>query len=359
MEALAEHVGVAIGRARLYQEARLSEERFRTAFASSAIGTALVALDGRWLAVNRALCKIVGYSEAELQQRSFQEITHPDDLAEDLRLVERLLADEIPTIRFEKRYLHKDGHPVWVLLTASLVRDDDGRPRSFLSQVQDIGERRQAAIDLAAERDLLDRLLEHLPEAVYVKDAASRFLRLNPTAARNLGVASPAEAIGRTDFDFFPERIARTFFAEEQRVVATGEPLVNRLEGHDEGVLAGSWWLTSRVPLRDGVGRVVGLVGSAREVTERLRAEDSLKASEERLRLALEAADMASWDWDAATGIAVRSTAFPALFGPPPEAANAPRRRYRELVPPDDRPALQAADRRRMEGLGPYEVEYR
>jgi PAS domain S-box-containing protein len=231
------------------------------------------------------------------------------------------------------------------LLTASLVRDDDGRPRSFLSQVQDIGERRQAAIDLAAERDLLDRLLEHLPEAVYVKDAASRFLRLNPTAARNLGVAGPAEAIGRTDFDFFPERIAQAFFADEQRVVATGEPLVNRLEGHDEGVLAGSWWLTSTVPLRDGVGRVVGLVGSAREVTERLRAEDSLKASEERLRLALEAADMASWDWDAATGIAVRSAAFPALFGLPSEAANAPRRRYRELVHPDDRPALQAADR--------------
>lgn len=142
MEALAEHVEIAIGRARLYQEARLSEEQFRTAFTSSAIGMALVALDGRWLAVNPALCQIVGYTAEELEQRTFQEITHPDDLDEDARLMGLLQAGAIPALHFEKRYLHKQGHVVWVFVTGSLVHSDDGEPLSILGQVQDVTERR-------------------------------------------------------------------------------------------------------------------------------------------------------------------------------------------------------------------------
>ncbi|MBA3415144.1 MAG: PAS domain S-box protein [Chloroflexia bacterium] len=153
MEALAEHVGIAIGRTRVYQQARLSEERFRTAFASSALGTALVGLDGRWLAVNPALCETVGYSEEELLRRTFQAITHPDDHAEDARLIGLLLAGEIPAIRFEKRYIHKRGHPVWVFITGSLVRGDDGTPLSFLSHVQDVSERKRGEAELRAAKE--------------------------------------------------------------------------------------------------------------------------------------------------------------------------------------------------------------
>src|SRR5438105_9016599 len=94
----------------------------------AAIGMALVAPDGRWLRVNHALCKIVGYCEAELLATDFQSITHPDDLEEDLNYVRGILAGEIDTYEMEKRYIHKEGHPVWIQLNVSLVRDTEGHP---------------------------------------------------------------------------------------------------------------------------------------------------------------------------------------------------------------------------------------
>ncbi|MGB6300086.1 MAG: PAS domain S-box protein [Rivularia sp. (in: cyanobacteria)] len=121
-----------------------SQELFRLAFNDAAIGMALVATDGRWLKVNRALCEIVGYSEADLLETTFQEITHPDDLEADLGCVRRMLADEIRTYQMEKRYFHSSGHIVWILLSVSLVRDKQEQPLYFISQIQDITPRKQA-----------------------------------------------------------------------------------------------------------------------------------------------------------------------------------------------------------------------
>jgi diguanylate cyclase (GGDEF)-like protein/PAS domain S-box-containing protein len=130
---------------------RESEERFRQAFESAAVGMALVAPSGRWLQVNRALCAIVGRSESELLGTTFQAITHPEDLETDVGLARRLLDGEIPHYRIEKRYLRKSGQVVWVLLSVSLVRDESGRPLHFVSQVEDITQRKRAE-EASAER---------------------------------------------------------------------------------------------------------------------------------------------------------------------------------------------------------------
>jgi PAS domain S-box-containing protein len=141
----------------LTQEAlRESEERFRGAFDNAAIGMALVAPDGRWLQVNRSVCEITGYSEEELLARTFQDITHPDDLRADLAFVHQMLAGEIRTYQMEKRYFHRDGHVVWILLTVSLVHDAHGTPLYFISQIQDISQRKQAE----EERESLIRKLQ-------------------------------------------------------------------------------------------------------------------------------------------------------------------------------------------------------
>jgi PAS domain S-box-containing protein len=125
-----------------HQELQGSEQRFSTAFEQAAIGMALVGLDGRWLKANRALCHSMGYSAEELYGKTFQEMTHPDDLEADLAQVKEMLTGAIPSYQMEKRYYHKDGRVVWTLLNVSLIRDTRGQPVHLISQIQDITSRR-------------------------------------------------------------------------------------------------------------------------------------------------------------------------------------------------------------------------
>ncbi|MBC6432585.1 PAS domain S-box protein [Nostoc sp. HG1] len=122
---------------------RESEERFRAMFNQAAVGITLVALDGRFIQVNPALCEITGYSHEELIQMNFQEITHPDDLEVDWENARRVLAKEISGYSLEKRYIRKDGSIVWVNLTSSAVWDDKGQPKYALGIIEDISERKR------------------------------------------------------------------------------------------------------------------------------------------------------------------------------------------------------------------------
>jgi PAS domain S-box-containing protein len=149
-------IGIAIDiteRKRIEGALRESQEQVRSAFDFAPIGIGLVAPDGRWLQVNRALTQIVGYSEEELLSTTFQAITHPDDVDADLEQVRRMLDRSIESYQMEKRYLHKDGHIVWVLLSTSLVWAENGAPLYFVAQIQDISERKRVDAELAAARD--------------------------------------------------------------------------------------------------------------------------------------------------------------------------------------------------------------
>src|SRR6202790_5546436 len=139
---------------RLEMDLRESEQRFRGAFEFAAIGMALVAPDGRWLRVNRSLCGIVGYTAEELLATDFQSITHPEDLDTDVGQVRQMLDGSLSHYDMEKRYLHKDGHIVWVLLYVSLVRDATGQAMYFVSQIQDISERKRLERALREETRL-------------------------------------------------------------------------------------------------------------------------------------------------------------------------------------------------------------
>jgi diguanylate cyclase (GGDEF)-like protein/PAS domain S-box-containing protein len=125
------------------RRAGLAERDFEAAFHASPHGVAIVGLDGRFLHVNQKLAEIVGYSAETLVDLTFQEITHPEDLDADLAQVDALLAGEIDTYEMEKRYYTRDGHLIWVLLAVAIVRDDDGSPRHFISQIQDISTRKR------------------------------------------------------------------------------------------------------------------------------------------------------------------------------------------------------------------------
>lgn len=132
-----------ITKRKLAEEAlRTSEMRFRAVLEYAPIGMAIVSLEGGFMLVNHALCEIVGYEKNELEALTFQEITHPDDLAADLTNVGRLLNGEIRAYQMEKRYIRKNGQLIWVQMTASILRDSDNKPLHFIAQIEDISERK-------------------------------------------------------------------------------------------------------------------------------------------------------------------------------------------------------------------------
>jgi diguanylate cyclase (GGDEF)-like protein/PAS domain S-box-containing protein len=141
-EAIANVLAEVLVRKHTEAALRESEQRFRQAFEEAAIGKAIAALDGRYLKVNRSLCEMFGYSEAELLSRTLQSITHPDDLDKQMKEYDRLLGGAIAAYRLEKRYLHKEGRVVWVQVTAAMVRDDVGNPLYTVAEIQDITERK-------------------------------------------------------------------------------------------------------------------------------------------------------------------------------------------------------------------------
>lgn len=147
-----------------------SEERFRLSFEFAGIGKALVGLDGRFLRVNDVLCDIVGYPRDELIEKTFQQITHPDDLDADLAYLQSLVAGDIDRYEMEKRYFHSDGRVIWVLLTVSLVRDEDRAPVHFIAQIQDITERRRVEQQLRSALADVRRLSGMLPICAHCKN---------------------------------------------------------------------------------------------------------------------------------------------------------------------------------------------
>ena len=137
-----------------------NEDIFLNAFTFASIGMALISPEGTYIKVNKSICKILGYKEEELMAKTFQEITHPDDLDESLEAIEQMLAGAINTAQLEKRYFHKDGHIIYGQLSVSLVRNSDGTPVFFISQLQDITIKKQLEEELTrfAKEDFLTKI---------------------------------------------------------------------------------------------------------------------------------------------------------------------------------------------------------
>ncbi|HEV2999060.1 MAG TPA: PAS domain S-box protein, partial [Solirubrobacteraceae bacterium] len=157
--------GVAVWRdvthAKHAEEARRhAQERFELVFEEAPIGMALVTQEGRWVRVNEALLKITGYTAEELQSKTLEEVTHPDDISTDLEHVRRLLAGEIEDYEVPKRFFHARGHIISAVLTMGLVRDRRGKPLHFIAQIQDITESKlmEERLRRLAEQDALTGL---------------------------------------------------------------------------------------------------------------------------------------------------------------------------------------------------------
>ena len=153
VDIVARTVAIAIERSRAEQALREGEQRFRGTFENAAVGIAHTHLGGRFLRVNEKFCDIVGYSREELLQKTFQDITHPDDLSTSIDSIGALMRGESSSFAIEKRYLRKDGSPVWIELFVSLQRDASGNPAYAIVVIQDISQRKQLDRELRQAKE--------------------------------------------------------------------------------------------------------------------------------------------------------------------------------------------------------------
>ncbi len=257
-------------------EARLqeSEERFRRAFEDAPVGMALVGLDERFLQVNEALCRILGYPAARLLEMTVPQVTHPDDVAAEESQKLRLLRGDGGAFQMEKRYLHADGHVVWGALSVSAVAGPDGKPRYYIGQLEDVTERRRAEEALRQSEERFRALIENASDLLVVFDEQGTITMVSPAVREALGW-SPEEMLGRPGGDFIhpddlPEaaRVLAEVVASPSRAVRA----TIRLRHRD-----GSWRViqTSLRSLLD-VPSVRGIVSNGRDVTEQRQLEQRL-----------------------------------------------------------------------------------
>jgi PAS domain S-box-containing protein len=222
-----------------------SQAQFRATFEQAAVGIAHVSLESRWLRVNQKLCDIVGYSEAELTERTFQDITYPEDLETDLTYLQQLLAGEIQTYSMEKRYFHKSGEIVWTELTVSLVRagvenrqnskESIGTPQYFISVVEEINDRKQAKAELEARSRELSNFNGLLAQAAVLLDERNQELdRFVHIVSHDL--KAPLRAIANLS-QWIEEDLEGELSIENQQQMTLLRDRVHRMQAMIDGLL--------------------------------------------------------------------------------------------------------------------------
>jgi len=275
----AEHLAtLAIETARTRNELVASEQRFRATFEQAAVGMAQTSPDGRWLRVNQKLCDIAGYTREELLARTFQDVTHPDDVPIDLENIRCLLIGEIPAYTREKRYIRKGGTQVWINITVTLVRTRTGAPDYFISVMEDIGVRKQAVEALKDSERFLRNVLDGLSEMAGTLTPQGVVLFANKSALTAGGLL-PEEVIGKSFVDSY-------WFAWSEPVQSRLREAIQRAAAgetvhYDEQVrMAGDHIIDIDfvvVPVRDTRGSVTHLVASGFDITERKRAAAEIR----------------------------------------------------------------------------------
>jgi two-component system sensor histidine kinase/response regulator len=242
--------------------------------------------DVKW---SQELWRIFGLEprESGLSFEEYLAMVHPDDH----HLVKSANEESQRSKKdfgYDYRIIRPDGTVRALRANGRVICDEYGRMVKIAGTDQDITERQQLENTLRQERIFLRTLIDHIPDSIYVKDTACRKIIANLAEVRFVGAQSEAEVLGKDDFELHPKELAEKFFADDQVVLQTGQPVINR----EEYVLGQQgqkiWILTTKIPLRDENGQIVGLIGLGRDITERKQVDEKLRESEERYRTIIE-----------------------------------------------------------------------
>ena len=273
-----------VERKRVEESSEEREERMNLALDSAGVGTWnwKVALDAvTWDERMHRLFGLVPDTFPGTYD-AFDVLLHPDDRERVKAEVTRTVNDDAP---FDTQYRviwPSDGSIHVISARGKVYRDEAGRAVRMTGVCSDITERRRIEDQLERERNLLRALMDNIPDNIYFKDLESRFVQINTALAKLFKLASPEEAIGRTDFDFFTAEHARAAYADEQEVIRSGEPMIGKVENESLPDDRTSWSLTTKMPLRDQHDQIVGTFGISRDITRLRRAAEALRESEQR-----------------------------------------------------------------------------
>ena len=249
-------------------------------------------LEGRIAFGNRRYCETLGHPLEELLGKTDYDL-FPPEMAEKYRKDDAsVLATGVGWEDVEE-HRKPNGEMIYVHVLKTPVRDAAGKIAGIQVMFWDVTARKKAEAALEQERYLLHSLMDNLPHNIYFKDGDSRFIRVNKALADNFGLGDASEAIGKSDLDFFTEEHARAAMADEQEIIRSGQPVLDKEEnetwtnGHD------SWVSTTKMPLCNKEGGVIGTFGISRDITEQKRAAEALRVAKE----AAEAANRAKSDF--------------------------------------------------------------
>ncbi|WP_437228697.1 response regulator [Planctomicrobium sp. SH661] len=242
---------------------------------------------GRYLRINRAKAIRSGLkSPLDAIGKTDFDYFQPEHASSALKLEQEIIRTGIPLVDHEEKLVWPDGHVTWASATKVRLQKSDGSIIGTLGISRDITAQYEMSQALQLERDRLRTLIDHLPDYVFIKDSDFRFVTVNHAHVLMYGRQSEKELVGKTDFDFSPPELAEIYREDDMQVIKHGHTLINREEelltaGHER-----RWVLTTKVPLRNPSGEIIGLVGIARDITSRKRAEQELKAAKEAAEVA-------------------------------------------------------------------------
>ena len=311
-----------VGDRKLAEQAlRESESQFRAIFELAAAGIVQVEPGtGRFLRVNDCFAAITGFTPEALLQKTFADLTCPEDRAADLEQFQRMVAGEVSSYQAEKRYVRRDGQEIWVQVTTALIRDAAGRPARTIGVVHELTARKRTEAELRKAREELEltvqvrtadlviannnlqqkmeqhaqavvalreseakyhSLVENLPMCVYRKDREGRIVSANRKWCETRGL--PMESLlGRTVFDWFPPDLAEKYTQDDRRVLETGE-VFHAIEEHLAGSGERLFVEVIKTAVRDHRGQIIGTQGAFWDVTQKHLAKEALQRTHEEL----------------------------------------------------------------------------
>ena len=237
---------------------------------------------------------------------------------------------------FETTLKRKDGTFIHGALSASYYKNEQGRLNGIEGTIRDVSEQRKAEMALAKEQFLMQNLMENVPDQIYFKDLNSKFIWVNKIVAKRFGLKNPEEIVGKTDFDFFTNEHAEEAYAVEQKIIKAGIPILGLEEKETWPDGKFTWVSTTKLPLYDSRGKIIGTFGISRDITKQKKWEEALRVSEERLRLVIEATSDAIWDWNLITNEVYYSDRYYTMLGYKPGEFEANFDSWVNLMHPHD-----------------------